>query len=84
MERSREECDKIDVDFSASGVVYKERMNQPVSRMKWRCSSLRASADTSGIGCSTTGTLHCSSRAALTRFILRRKANEKLRADGFR
>jgi len=28
--RSREERDKVKVDLAASGVVYKERMNQPV------------------------------------------------------
>ncbi|MDV5140814.1 DNA polymerase III subunit theta [Chimaeribacter arupi] len=29
-ERSREERDKVNVDLAASGVAYKERMNQPV------------------------------------------------------
>jgi len=28
--RSREERDRINVDLAASGVAYKERMNQPV------------------------------------------------------
>lgn len=28
--RSREERDKINVDLAASGVAYKERLNQPV------------------------------------------------------
>ncbi|MGC0798971.1 DNA polymerase III subunit theta [Pantoea agglomerans] len=28
--RSREERDRINVDIAASGVAYKERMNQPV------------------------------------------------------
>ncbi|MEN4584646.1 DNA polymerase III subunit theta [Pantoea agglomerans] len=28
--RSREECDRINVDLTASGIAYKERMNQPV------------------------------------------------------
>ncbi|MGP2538359.1 DNA polymerase III subunit theta [Pantoea eucalypti] len=28
--RSREERDKVNVDLAASGVAYKERMNQPV------------------------------------------------------
>lgn len=28
--RSREERDRINVDLTASGVAYKERMNQPV------------------------------------------------------
>lgn len=32
--RSREERDRINVDLAASGVVYKERMNQPVIAME--------------------------------------------------
>jgi len=32
--RSREERDRINVDLAASGVAYKERMNQPVIAME--------------------------------------------------
>ena len=32
--RSREECDKINVDLSASGVAFKERMNLMVIDME--------------------------------------------------
>lgn len=32
--RSREERDRINVDLSASGVAYKERMNMPVIAME--------------------------------------------------
>ena len=32
--RSREERDKVNVDLAASGVAYKERMNQPVIPME--------------------------------------------------
>ncbi|EPY4252857.1 DNA polymerase III subunit theta [Klebsiella pneumoniae] len=28
--KSQEECDKVNVNLAASGVVYKERMNMPV------------------------------------------------------
>lgn len=32
--RSREERDKVNVDLAASGVAYKERLNQPVIPME--------------------------------------------------
>lgn len=32
--RSREERDKVNVDLAASGVAYKERLNQPVIAME--------------------------------------------------
>ncbi len=32
--RSKEERDKVNVDLSASGVAYKERMNMPVTPME--------------------------------------------------
>lgn len=32
--RSREERDRVNVDLAASGVAYKERMNQPVIAME--------------------------------------------------
>ena len=32
--RSKEELDKVNVDLAASGVAYKERLNQPVIAME--------------------------------------------------
>lgn len=74
--RSREERDRINVDLAASGVAYKERMNQPVIPHEVEMQQTESMREYFRERLQHSGVLRFSSRAALTLFIRRKKSDE--------
>lgn len=54
--RSRDERDRINVDLAASGVAYKERLNQPVIPQEVEMQQPKSCVSIIGNDCNITGT----------------------------